>query len=151
MALKAIAACLFGKFDSVETWSCEPKDEYLASKIVESLYNSEKKGKQLKYMLRNSVDESSWSESLAEAILNAMDACVREARAMSPAVKEAFDRATEAAINVGNFATDHPVFCTVIALGILVILMPWVIELLGFAAEGPIEGESLYPTFSGSY
>jgi hypothetical protein len=53
------------------------------------------------------------------------------------ALKEAFDKATEAAV---IFAREYPVYVTAIALGILVILFPWMIEALGFGFEGPIEG-----------
>ena len=62
---------------------------------------------------------------------------------MAQAMKDAFEKATSAAV---GFARDHPVYCTIIALGILVILAPWVIEALGFGELGPIEGTcgSLY-------
>jgi hypothetical protein len=55
-----------------------------------------------------------------------------------------------------GFVVEHPVFCTVVALGVLVsgcptllhmqltivkvIVSPWVIEALGFAELGPVEG-----------
>ncbi|KAK3703771.1 hypothetical protein LTR37_014217 [Vermiconidia calcicola] len=40
--------------------------------------------------------------------------------------------------------SQHPVFAaaivTVVAIGILVLLVPWVVEALGFAELGPVEG-----------
>ena len=53
-------------------------------------------------------------------------------------MKDALDRAYGAA---AEFAHDHPVFLTLLALGVLVALAPYVIELLGFGELGPIEGE----------
>ena len=59
-------------------------------------------------------------------------------------MKEAFDKASAAA---AEFVHEHPVFvaavATIVAIGILVILVPWAVEALGFGATGPIEGEFL--------
>lgn len=64
---------------------------------------------------------------------------------MNEALKEAYDKACEEAKKIEGFAAEHPVatavFCTVIALGILVIVAPYAIEVLGFEALGPVEGE----------
>ena len=64
---------------------------------------------------------------------------------MNGALKEAYDKACDAAKAIEGFAAEHPiataVFCTVIALGVLVILAPYVLEALGFAELGPIEGK----------
>ena len=44
-----------------------------------------------------------------------------------------------------EFAGEHPVltgvFCAVVALGVLYLLWPVIIEALGFGELGPIEGE----------
>ena len=68
---------------------------------------------------------------------------------MAPAMQEAYDKACEAAKTIEGFAADHPiataVFCTVIALGVLVVLAPYALELLGFGELGPIEGELGFP------
>ena len=60
---------------------------------------------------------------------------------MNQAMKEAYDKACAAAAEIEGFARDHPVFCTVVALGVLVILAPYVLEALGFGALAPVEGE----------
>jgi hypothetical protein len=46
---------------------------------------------------------------------------------------------SQAAAGVLQFAKDHPFFCAVFALGILVVLAPW-FKLIGFGDRGPIEG-----------
>jgi hypothetical protein len=54
-------------------------------------------------------------------------------------MKDAFEKATGAAI---EFAKEHPVYFTIITLGVLVILAPWVIEALGFVEAGIVKGKS---------
>ena len=67
-------------------------------------------------------------------------------------MKEALEKATEAAEKeagrAAGFAKEHPLYCTVLALGILVWLgMPWVLTALGFAEEGIVEGVFLFSSF----
>ena len=55
------------------------------------------------------------------------------------AEQAAFDRAGAAA---AEFVKEHPVL-TVVAIGMLAILAPWVVEQLGFTVLGPVKGECL--------
>ena len=61
---------------------------------------------------------------------------------MGNAMKKAFDKASSAA---KEFAQKHPVYTaaiiTIIAIGMLVVITPWVVEALGFGELGPIEGQ----------
>ena len=140
-----IFECLFGNSDhSIKLTADQHKaDTKIANDIIDLLYNSEKDGTALKRQLRNTVHAYSWTENLGKAVLNALDTAVREGRAMSPALKEAHDKACAVADAVGGFVKDHPIFCTVVVLGILVLLMPWVIEAIGFSAEGPVAGKRM--------
>ncbi len=56
-------------------------------------------------------------------------------------MKEAFDKASTTA---DQFIKEHPalveVVITVVAIGILALLVPWAVEALGFAELGPVEG-----------
>ncbi|KAK5454968.1 hypothetical protein LTS15_005688 [Exophiala xenobiotica] len=60
---------------------------------------------------------------------------------MSGAKKEAYDKALAIA---SDFTKEHPVLIaailTIVAIGILVYLAPWVVEVLGFGEFGPAEG-----------
>ncbi|KFY04391.1 hypothetical protein V491_09368 [Pseudogymnoascus sp. VKM F-3775] len=56
---------------------------------------------------------------------------------MGATMTEAFEKAVSEA---SGLAHEHPYFCALIAVGILAILMPWVLEALGFAELGPVEG-----------
>ena len=60
----------------------------------------------------------------------------------SSVMKHAVQKASKAA---NEFASKHPVYTsvilTVVAVGVLVLLMPWAVEALGFGELGPLEGK----------
>ncbi|KAL3457875.1 hypothetical protein BJX64DRAFT_267942 [Aspergillus heterothallicus] len=56
---------------------------------------------------------------------------------MAQAATDALTRAKDA---ITWLADEHPVYATLLAIGVLAILPPWVIETLGFGELGPIEG-----------
>ena len=60
---------------------------------------------------------------------------------MNGAMQAAYDKACDAAEVFEGFVAGHPVFCTLVALGVLVVLAPYAVEMLGFGELGPIEGE----------
>jgi hypothetical protein len=113
-------------------------DEVLkACKIFNTIQAAEKPGQELRASVNQIVHVSAWSENLAKCILHRIEQAIPEMSKMGPALREAFDRAASAAT---GFARDHPIYTTIIALGILAVLLPWVIEALGFAELGPVEG-----------
>lgn len=85
-----------------------------------------------------------WYQRLALAVLDAIRAALKDGSPLREAMREAYERASEAAKGIADFAREHPLYtatiCAVIALGILVILAPYIIEALGFGALGPVEG-----------
>ena len=121
-----------------------------ASSIVSAMLDADKIGPSLDATIQSLVHQAGgWSEYLAAKILTALEAVLKAGKQMNPAMQEAYDKACEAAKIIDGFAADHPiataVFCTVIALGILVVLAPYALELLGFSELGPIEGKSRFP------
>lgn len=58
-----------------------------------------------------------------------------------PAFREAYTRALAGAEMIEGFAKEHPVFCLVVALGVLYILTPYAVQLLGFMPDGPALGK----------
>ena len=124
----------YAKYTDTETRSTQA----IATDVMNALLSAEKKGRDLERTLQNIVGEYGWTENIAKAILDALEKVLKNAAPMAQAMKDAFDKATSAAV---DFAREHPVYCTIIALGILVILAPWVIEALGFGELGPIEGK----------
>lgn len=83
------------------------------------------------------VTTTGWTETLARGILHGIENAIANSAKMAHPASDALARATTEAY---EFAHDHPVYTTVLALGVLVILAPWVLEVLGFGELGPIEG-----------
>lgn len=127
----------------------EPKicvDE-AASSIVSAISSADKAGPSLDLTIQSLVHQAGgWSEYLAEKIFKAVEEVLKAGKKMNGAMQEAYDKACEAAKPIEGFAADHPiateVFCTIIVLGVLVVLAPYAVELLGFGELGPIEGKS---------
>lgn len=111
----------------------------IATEVIDALYSAEKNGRDLVKTLDNIVGEYGWVENIGVAVLSGLESSIKNGAAMGPVMKEMFDKATNAAT---DFARDHPVYCTIIAIGILVLLAPWVLELIGFGELGPIEGKN---------
>lgn len=99
-----------------------------------SLYNYT-----LQQSLADSIKTYNWTESLARSILAKLELLLSDPSKFGGALKDACERVAREA---WEFARDHPAYCTLIALGILVVIgMPWILEVLGFAVLGPVEGE----------
>lgn len=93
----------------------------------------------LQQSLADSIKSYNWTESLARSILAKLELLLSDPSEFGGALKDACERVAREA---WEFARDHPAYCTLIALGILVVIgMPWILEVLGFAELGPVEGE----------
>jgi hypothetical protein len=71
---------------------------------------------------------------LAEIVLTAKDNAGTK-------FHEAYDKAVECTQVIEGLVKEHPVYSTIIALGVLAILCPWIITALGFTLEGVAKGE----------
>ncbi|KAJ5557046.1 hypothetical protein N7494_000961 [Penicillium frequentans] len=135
--LAFIRDCIFG---TLEDDPLSPADgrspESIASEIVTRILNADSV-ESLRKQLKEEVSIDSWSEAIAKAILEGLKNAINAGTEMAKAAADAAAKSKEAAI---DFATDHPVYATLIALGILALLMPWALEILGFGELGPIEG-----------
>ena len=87
-----------------------------------------------------------WSGMLAEGVRKGIEAAFTAGKEMNAAMQLAYDKACEAVTVFEGFAKEHPsataVFVTVIAIGVLIILAPYIVEMLGFGELGPIEGQN---------
>jgi hypothetical protein len=88
-------------------------------------------------LLNEQISTESWPEAIAIALLHGLEGAIKTGTQMAKASSDALAQAKDAAI---GFAENHPVYATLIALGILAILLPWMLEILGFGELGPIEG-----------
>lgn len=124
--------------------------------VVSILRSAEKEGVELAKKVGDTVGAEGWTEWIAEGILNGIKAILDEGpEKMGNAMKVAYDRASEAADALFQFTKDHPIatagLLTIIAVGILVILAPAVVEALGFAELGPIEGTLFFQIVDCTY
>jgi hypothetical protein len=125
------------------TASIEARVAVQSTQIVDILLAAEKPGAALRAQLDGVAATSSWSEYLAGAVLEKLQAAIEAGAPVGTALADALKRALEEAY---DFACEHPVLTAILALGVLVILVgPWALEALGFGAEGPILGESIRP------
>ncbi|KAM7190796.1 hypothetical protein V8F20_009592 [Naviculisporaceae sp. PSN 640] len=130
----------------------------VVAEIITLLRTAEKKSITLTNRLDETVGTEGWTEWIAQKIFASLEDVLREGREkLGLAMQTAYDAANTAAEAVFNFKRDHPVafagLLTIIAVGILVVLAPVVVEALGFAELGPVEGsfaawwESTYAGF----
>ncbi|KAK0664167.1 hypothetical protein DIS24_g477 [Lasiodiplodia hormozganensis] len=114
-------------------------DEDIAEKFVTALLSAEKRGKELDQKLDDVVGATGWNweESLGKVILAKLERAIAIGAQMSSAMKDAVEKSVAAA---EEFAREHPVYTTIIAIGVLAVLSPWVLEAVGFGELGPIEG-----------
>ena len=116
-----------------------------ASSIVSTIMDADDFNPSLGIAIQSLVHEAGgWTEYLMSKVLAALERVLKDGTPLKQPMQEAFDKVYEATKEFEQFAADHPVvtgvFCTVIAVGILVLVAPYVVELLGFGELGPIEG-----------
>ncbi|KAL7620424.1 hypothetical protein AAE478_009419 [Parahypoxylon ruwenzoriense] len=119
--------------------------EVIVAEVISILRSAEKQGVVLTQQLDDAVGTEGWTEWIAERVLAGVEAVLKEGREkIGPAMAEAYDKASELADTVFQFAKDHPVatagLLTIIAVGVLVLLAPTIVEASGFAELGPVEG-----------
>ncbi|KAL8369903.1 hypothetical protein RB595_000318 [Gaeumannomyces hyphopodioides] len=151
---KTIAAC----FGSADPEGSRPKlsektqvrasddarsAQEISAEVVELLRTAEKSGPSLQRRVRDVVDEQSWTENIARAIVAGLENVIKEGREkVGQALAEAINKAEEAARAAFAFSQEHPYltagFVTIVAIGVLVAVAPWVVEALGFAQTGPV-------------
>lgn len=115
----------------------------ISAEVVELLRTAEKNGPALQRRVRDVVGEQSWTENIARAIVAGLETIIKEGREkVGQALAEAIDKAEEAAKAVFTFSKEHPYlvagFATIVAIGVLVLVAPWVVEALGFSELGPV-------------
>ncbi|KAJ5169657.1 uncharacterized protein N7500_002440 [Penicillium coprophilum] len=110
--------------------------ESIASAIVTKILDAD-----TPYSLHKEVSEElsteGWSDAIAQAILRGLENAIKAGTDMARVASDAAAQSKNAAV---GFATDHPVYATLIAMGILALLTPLALEMLGFAESGPIAG-----------
>jgi len=129
--------------DRYAPYKDDPSKTEVANEIILKLFAAEKNDSTLQADLRSMVHAYGWYDGLAAAILAALEEAIKLGVEMGPAVKAAHNKAVEAINEVKEWAEAHPemtaVIITLIALGIIALMMPWLMAYLGFVEEGIIE------------
>ncbi|KAI4944825.1 hypothetical protein J4E91_008513 [Alternaria rosae] len=113
----------------------------IADDVVDALLTTHLTGAALRMHLDSLVGASGWCTNIAKRVLERLTTALQASHEkLGPTVHTAYTKACEAAQAIEGFVIEHPVMCTVIALGVLAIIAPWVLEALGFTELGPIEG-----------
>jgi hypothetical protein len=120
--------------------------------VADILLGAEKTGHDLAHWLDSAAGgANAWTEHLAQSVLERIREQIRIGAPVGGAMADALARAATAA---AEFSREHPEFLTILALGALMVLAPWVLETLGFwvlraagfAAKGPVAGEPTHCT-----
>jgi hypothetical protein len=121
----------------------------LVDDIVAKLFAAERKDEVLEADLRSTVHAHGWYEGLAAAVMEGIKRAIELGKEMGPVMRDAYDEAVAALNKVEEWAEEHPgmagVIITLIALGVMALVVPWMLTYLGFTGSGIAEGEfSLY-------
>lgn len=127
------------------TNTTDEKSAQTAESFITTLYTAEKPSWELQQALNNDFNKpirtTNLRQSFARAIFEALRKAIETARPMGLALGETYERVVDVIDTIEGFARNHPIICSVIALGILDVVAPWVLEALGFAEGGILEGE----------
>jgi len=117
------------------------KAELVANDVVETILHTKLTGPALQMKLDSVVGAYGWKENVAKWVLEKLTRALQEGHEkLGPAVRDAYHKAVDVAMTVEGFVIEHPVFCTVVAIGVLALMSPWLLPILGFAEEGIVEG-----------
>jgi len=123
-----------------------------SDRIATALLHSTTEDLPLQRQVTNIIHQAGgWTESLAEGILTAFTFLLAKAIelkiSITPIIQDAVDKVVEAGKQTAElaewFVEEHPVWTgvilTLVALGVLWLLWPWILGALGFGEEGIIE------------
>ncbi|CAN9204461.1 unnamed protein product [Alternaria alternata] len=114
-----------------------------ADNVIAILLTTSLTGPALHMQLDSVVGASGWRSNMAKYVLEKLTAALQASHErLGPTIRSAYHRAWEAAQSIEGFVIEHPVMCTVIALGVLAVVAPWVLEALGFTELGPVQASS---------
>ncbi|RMZ71316.1 lincomycin-condensing lmbA [Pyrenophora seminiperda CCB06] len=113
----------------------------VAEDVVTIILRTSITGPALRMKLDSIVSRYGWSDNVAKLVLSKLSQALTDPheKLASPA-RDAYNKACEAATRTRGFLLQPPFLCTVNALGVLAILAPWVLEVLGFGELGLIAG-----------
>ena len=118
---------------------------------VKALISAFQKHEKIGHELRTTVHEieiscGGWTEYIAQKLIETVQDIVKDGGILLGVLDASYKKAEAAMEGVEGFVKDHPVWAAaiaaVIALGICYLLMPWVLEAVGFEQIGPRAGKA---------
>jgi ElaB/YqjD/DUF883 family membrane-anchored ribosome-binding protein len=102
--------------------ACQPRAvTQLADDVVATILATRLTDSALHMQLNGVVGTYGWTENLAKWILQKLSLALENAHDnLGPAVREAYNKSWEVAKSIEGFVIEHPAFCIIIALGVLV-------------------------------
>ncbi|KAJ5131590.1 hypothetical protein N7448_005748 [Penicillium atrosanguineum] len=114
--LGSIFKCVFGTLIEKPLPPASPQSpESVASHIVTKILNADDPSLLYK-QLNEEISVNAWSDAIARATLHSLESAIRASVEMARAATDAANQSKDAAV---SFGTDHPVYSTLIAMGIL--------------------------------
>lgn len=119
-------------------------DESRSFRFVQTLKDAEKAGKELRENLDSIVRPEEISDLHAQQIVTGIEQIIKRGAPMGEALSRAVGDATDMA---WEFAKEKAYYSmlvskgTIVALGVLAVLAPWVLDRLGFGIRGPKAGK----------
>jgi len=122
-----------------------PSKVEIADDVIAKIFAAERNDAALQADLQSTIHAYGWYDGLAATILAALENAIKTGKEMAPAVKSAYEKSVTAMKKIEEWAEEHPemavVITTLVALGILALMIPWLMAYLGFAEEGIVEGK----------
>ncbi|MCJ1286265.1 hypothetical protein MMC26_005610 [Xylographa opegraphella] len=125
-----------------------------STQIITVILTSTVKGPSLDSQIQDIVYQAGgWRESLAASILSAFEQALHKAfelkEALNPIIQDAITKVMAAGRQIQDFAEwfkdEHPIWTgvilTLVALGVLWLIFPYILSALGFAETGIVRGE----------
>ncbi|QSZ36353.1 hypothetical protein DSL72_006229 [Monilinia vaccinii-corymbosi] len=129
---------------SAHPYKDHPSRAELVDEFVAKLFAAEKNDAILQADLESTIHTYGWYDGFAASILAALENAIRRGQEMAPAMKSAYVKAIAGVKKIKEWAEAHPemaaVIVTLVAIGVLALLTPWLMGYLGFAEEGIVEG-----------
>lgn len=127
-----------------------PFNDNPAMQFLDVLQTTNSSGEELEKQLRSVISTTSLSEKLAAEIVRGIEDILKRGIKVADTMNKAVNTATDTALQL---AEDHPYYAsliaagTLIAIGVLVLVAPWIIEVLGFSSRGPRAGKIISPRY----
>jgi hypothetical protein len=93
----------------------------VADGVIDTIRSTNLSGLSLEMQLNRTVGINGWTENIAKWVLEKLCYLLeQEEEKLGPTVRDAYHKAWEVAKSIEGFVIEHPVFCTIVALGVLV-------------------------------